>query len=85
MNKNQGPEGRKPSGLAVVRHLRLVWQLLRDRRVSPWLKAVVPGLALAYLILPADLIPDWIIGLGQLDDAALLLLAQIKDVTGSPI
>jgi len=75
MTKEEMPSGRKPSGLAVARHVRLVWRLLTDSRVSPWLKAVIPGLALAYLILPTDLIPDWIIGLGQLDDLALLLLA----------
>jgi uncharacterized membrane protein YkvA (DUF1232 family) len=50
--------------------------LLTDGRVSPWLKALIPGLALAYLILPTDLVPDFIPILGQLDDVVLLLLAM---------
>jgi len=29
-------------------------------------------LTLAYIISPIDLIPDWIFGLGQLDDVAIL-------------
>jgi uncharacterized membrane protein YkvA (DUF1232 family) len=47
-------------------------------------KAVLYG-ALAYFILPVDLIPDWIAGFGFTDDAAVLaaavrsILPHIKD------
>jgi uncharacterized membrane protein YkvA (DUF1232 family) len=47
-------------------------------------KAVLYG-ALAYFVLPVDLIPDWIAGLGFTDDAAVLaaavrsILPHIKD------
>ena len=32
-------------------------------------------IALAYILIPIDLIPDYIIGLGQIDDAAILGLS----------
>jgi len=41
--------------------------------------------AIAYFILPIDVIPDWIVGLGFTDDAAVLaaairsILPHIKD------
>lgn len=58
--------------------LRLLLLLIRDyskgryRDVSP-ISAVVFILSVAYLLIPTDLIGDFIPGLGQLDDAALLL------------
>ena len=35
---------------------------------------MIPAAALAYLILPVDLVPDFLLGLGQLDDLAVLFL-----------
>jgi len=58
--------------------LRLLLLLIRDygkgryRDVSS-ISAVVFILAVAYLLIPTDLIGDFIPGLGQLDDAALFL------------
>ena len=63
-------------GFDLVRHFRLVWRLLTDKRVSPWLKGVIPALALAYLLLPWDLVADFFPVLGQLDDLAVLLLGM---------
>lgn len=57
----------------LIRQLRLVWRLLRDRRVPLWLK-VVPFLSLLYLLVPADFVPDLLLGLGQLDDLAVIAL-----------
>ena len=57
----------------ILRHLRLVWRLLFDPRVPLWLKMIVPG-SLVYVILPVDFIPDVLIGLGQLDDLAALIV-----------
>ncbi len=59
----------------IARNGRLVWRLLSDGRVSTLTKLVLPGLAVAYFLWPADLMPDVLLGLGQLDDLALLALA----------
>ena len=57
----------------LIRRIQLVWRLLRDRRVPIWTK-VIPFLSLVYLVIPADLVPDVLVGLGQLDDLAVLAL-----------
>jgi len=59
----------------IVRYFRLVWRLLSDKRISPWLKAVIPIAVLLYILLPVDLVPDFIPLLGQLDDLAIIVLA----------
>ncbi|MFH1086422.1 MAG: DUF1232 domain-containing protein [Chloroflexota bacterium] len=59
--------------VAIVHSLRISWQLFRDRRVPLWTKAV-PLLAAGYVIWPADLLADPVLGLGQLDDLAVILL-----------
>jgi uncharacterized membrane protein YkvA (DUF1232 family) len=56
-----------------VRTLRLVWRLLNDSRVPGLSKLIIPG-AIAYVLSPIDLIPDMILGLGQLDDVAIVML-----------
>ncbi len=53
-------------------NIQLAWNLLRDNRVSPFLRFGIPILVAAYVILPIDIIPDVIPGLGQLDDIAML-------------
>lgn len=62
----------------VIRQLphygRLLAGLLTDRRVPALDKALV-GMALAYLILPLDFIPDYIPFLGQVDDVYLVMLS----------
>ena len=57
----------------VVRNARLVWRLLQDARVPAWTKLILPA-ALVYLVSPIDFVPDWFLGLGELDDLAILLL-----------
>jgi uncharacterized membrane protein YkvA (DUF1232 family) len=57
----------------VARQARLAWRLFWDRRVPMWTKLIPPA-ALAYLLFPIDLIPDVALGLGQLDDVAVLLI-----------
>ena len=64
----------------LFQNLRLLVPLIRDywkgtyRDVSA--KSIVIFVAsLVYLISPIDLIPDYIIGLGQIDDAAILGLS----------
>jgi uncharacterized membrane protein YkvA (DUF1232 family) len=57
----------------AARQVHLAWRLFLDQRVPLWSK-VIPPAALAYVLFPLDLIPDVALGLGQLDDAAVVLL-----------
>jgi len=57
----------------VVRQLRLAWRLFRDHRV-PWGLKLIPPATLLYLLSPVDILPDLALGLGQLDDIAVILL-----------
>ena len=57
----------------AARQARLAWRLFWDQRVPLWTK-VIPPIALGYLLFPVDIIPDVALGLGQLDDIAVLLL-----------
>lgn len=59
----------------VVRTLRLVWRLLNDSRVHWFPKLIIPT-AILYVLSPIDLIPDMILGLGQLDDLGVVVLAM---------
>ena len=52
----------------------LLTRLARDRRV-PRARRVALFIALAYLALPIDLVPDFLPGVGQLDDAVVVGLA----------
>jgi len=52
----------------------LVRRLLGDPRV-PRANKIVLALVAAYLFMPFDLVPDFLPGIGQLDDAVLVALA----------
>ena len=61
--------------------LRLSWRLLRDERVSA-VKFALPAFLALYVVSPIDRIPDFLLGLGQVDDlgvviAGFLLIARI--------
>jgi uncharacterized membrane protein YkvA (DUF1232 family) len=58
----------------LVRTVRLVWRLTQDPRVPTWPKFILPA-AVLYVLSPIDLLPDFILGLGQVDDIAILFLA----------
>ena len=58
----------------MLQNGQLAWKLYGDPRVSFLLKAMVPVVALAYFIMPIDLLPDFIPIIGQLDEVALVLL-----------
>jgi hypothetical protein len=51
----------------LTKRIKLIWRLLNDPRVSPWLK-LIPAASLVYL-----LVPDLVIG--PIDDAAIIWLA----------
>jgi uncharacterized membrane protein YkvA (DUF1232 family) len=58
----------------LPRFLRLLWGLITDPRVATIDKLLVAG-AIAYIVTPLDLIPDFVPFLGEVDDVYLLVLA----------
>ena len=62
---------------------RLFARLARDPTI-PWPSRALLGLAVGYLALPFDLIPDFIPVIGYLDDALLVavLLRRVVRVAG---
>jgi uncharacterized membrane protein YkvA (DUF1232 family) len=69
-----------PSQGSMVRdfimRLKLIWALMKDRRVSTWLK-IIPVAGLVYLVMPIDLVSEIALPLiGELDDAAVLWLTN---------
>jgi uncharacterized membrane protein YkvA (DUF1232 family) len=76
----------KSTGLLseIIANARLAYKLFRDPRVSKVTKVAVPGLVVAYMLLPIDLFPDLIPVLGQLDDLAVIALALKFFVDMSP-
>ena len=77
MDVNQQRVAAMVDDLGWPARLRLVWRLLRDDRVSPWLKRLGPIGALLYLISPIDLVPDVFLGLGQLDDLGVITVVVV--------
>ncbi|MEA2517769.1 MAG: hypothetical protein QOG16_1607 [Actinomycetota bacterium] len=64
----------KEYALLFPRLLKLLWNLARDPRVPARSKATLVILA-GYLASPVDLIPDFLPGIGQLDDIAVIAFA----------
>ena len=65
---------------------RLIMRLMLDKRVPVWSKLIIPA-GIVYLLSPFDIIPDFLIGLGWLDDivaifatGTLFLLSIPSDV-----
>ena len=59
-----------------VLRVKLIVRLIRDRRVSPWLK-IIPIAGVLYLITPMSIIPDITLPvIGALDDAAVLWITN---------
>ena len=58
---------------SVIRNLRLAWRLVRDGRVPLWAKSVL-AMGVVYIVFPLDFVPDYVLGLGQLDDVGVALL-----------
>ena len=69
---------RPGTALQVLLHLpslaRLYWRLFRDRRVAIWVKAMLVA-AVAYVVMPLDLLPDVIPFVGRVDDLVIFLAA----------
>jgi len=63
-------------------YLRLLGGLLTDRRVSLVDKLLVAG-AMAYIVMPLDLIPDFIPFIGEVDDVFVLVMALQRLVSNA--
>ena len=74
------PSGFEPAKLGwrflfyLPQFVRLFWRLFKDPRVSVWSKSLLV-LALGYVVMPFDLIPDFTWIIGELDDLAIVILA----------
>jgi uncharacterized membrane protein YkvA (DUF1232 family) len=66
----------------IPAYLRLLGGLLTDGRVSRVDKLMVLG-AIAYIVTPIDLIPDFIPFLGQVDDVYLLVLSLTRLISNA--
>ena len=62
---------------------RLVFALMRDRRVPLAAKLILPA-AVVYVALPFDFLPDIIPVLGQIDDLVLLVVALVAFLMSVP-
>lgn len=61
----------------LTKHLKqefAVYRLVLKHPQTPWVSKVFLGLAVGYLLLPFDLIPDFIPVIGQLDDVVIIPL-----------
>ncbi|MBX7215839.1 MAG: DUF1232 domain-containing protein [Candidatus Kapabacteria bacterium] len=58
---------------AMLERVALLYEMIRDREfnVSTRTKALV-GAGLLYFVLPSDIVPDFLPGIGYLDDALIL-------------
>jgi len=69
-------------GWHLLRNRKTLWQMLREvvsghYRMS-WLTNLIAIFAVAYIIFPFDLIPDYIPVLGWIDDALVLYLLLLR-------
>jgi uncharacterized membrane protein YkvA (DUF1232 family) len=70
---------KKHADKSWIKDFKLLYDLITDRtfKLKPTTWAVIAG-ALAYVVMPIDVIPDFIPGLGWIDDAFVLATTTAK-------
>jgi uncharacterized membrane protein YkvA (DUF1232 family) len=63
--------------LFIPNLMKLLYALLRDPRVSQADKAILAGVII-YVIVPIDVIPDFIPFIGQIDDSYLVAISLLR-------
>jgi len=76
----------KEAALALPNLVKLVYRLMRDTRIPLKSKAIL-GAILGYMVVPIDVVPDFIPVVGQADDVLLLSygIRHIIEVAGTDI
>ena len=64
-------ESKIPLLTGLVKNVRLYLRLFTDASTPWYVKALGPA-ALIYALFPADIIPDWLLGVGIVDDLAVV-------------
>lgn len=75
-------EGVRQAALAFPQMIMLLYNLLRDPRV-PRRRKMLAWAAAGYVILPVDLLPDFIPFLGQADDVLIVAVALKQLIDGA--
>ena len=60
-----------PSQMQIWQRIQ-AWGRLLFKKETPWRAKAIIAFAILYLLSPVDLIPDWIMGFGLLDDLTLV-------------
>ena len=66
-------ENNSPSNMRLWERIES-WAKLLFRKETPFRAKAIIVFAILYLLSPFDLVPDWIIGLGLLDDLTIVSL-----------
>jgi uncharacterized membrane protein YkvA (DUF1232 family) len=76
----------KEAALALPNLVKLVYRLMKDARI-PRKSKMILGAILGYMVVPLDIVPDFLPVVGQADDALLLAygIRHIIDVAGADI
>ncbi len=61
---------------------RLIYELAIDARV-PWARKAILGMAVAYVLSPIDLIPDFVPFISRVDDVMVTIIALDSSSKGS--
>ncbi|MDQ4045009.1 MAG: YkvA family protein [Chloroflexota bacterium] len=63
--------------LSILQRAQLAWNLMRDDRVAGWVKKAGPAVILAYVFSPIDIIPNFLLGAGQVDDVGVIAIGLL--------